>query len=217
MKKQYGIEQEAIFAYFEAFSNWTKLADWEDQQDYKFTALLYPDCTSYVNGRTAEDILTMVRNWGYKEWYYILHDRDIKADGEPKKPHYHVMIKTSTPSKLGTIAHQLGIPSNYVQRVKSWKSMAKYLLHDECQDKAMYLADEVVCLDTQQYLKYFDSASEAEDAQKILGYIIETGCSSYIQLIEWACKNDLYATVRRNASMWTGCIRENQHWGGKTY
>lgn len=216
MKKQYSLEDEALFGEYEGFTQFKTLEDWNAQEDYKWTALVYPDCTTYVNGRTAEDILTIVRNWGYIEWAYILHDRDVYPDGTPKKPHYHVVIKTA-PTKLSTIAHQLGIPSNYVQRVKSWKKMNKYLLHDENIDKVKYTVEEVICKDTEAYLRYFDSHSEGEDAQKILDYILESGCQSYIQLLNWCCTHDLYATCRRNASMFSNCIREMQKYGRKEW
>lgn len=207
-KKLYSLEDAALFQSYDGFVPFESLSIREDEEDYKFTAILYPDCQSYANGRTCEQILKIVEAWGWPEWAYILHDRDIKADGTLKKVHYHVLIKTSSPSRLGTIARQLGIPSNYVQRVKSYKAMAKYLLHDENIDKAKYLVDEVICSNSKLYLSYFGSASETEDAQKILEYIISSRCASYISLLDWCCTHDLYATCRRNASMFSNCIRE---------
>ena len=216
-KEQYTLQDEALFSDFEGLTDYAHLQEWNEQQDYKFTAIVYPDCKTYWNGRTAEDILTIVRNWGYLEWYYILHDKDVHPDGTPKKPHYHILVKLTSPGRLDTFARQLGIPTNYVQRVKSFKGMAKYLLHDENIDKAKYLAEEVVCKDTQEYLKYFSSTSEQEEAGKILDYIVESGCQSYIQLLSWCVAHDLYATCRRNASMFSNCIRECQKVYTKQY
>ena len=216
-KLKFAPSDEARFSDFDAVQPWSRLDEWGEQQDYKFCALVYPDCTSYNLGRTAEDILTIVRNWGFSEWYYVLHDRDIKPDGSPKKSHYHILIKTSTPCRIKNIANVLGIPSNFVQRVKSFKSMAKYLVHDETSDKEMYLAEEVVCSDTQSYLKYFDARNENEEALKIFEYIVHSGCQSYLQLVEWCCKNDYYSTLRRNASMWSNCVKENLRFGGKEF
>lgn len=215
-KPLYTLEDESLFTGYEGYRQFTSKESWGEQQDYKWTCLIYPDCTTYANSRTAEDILSIVRNWGYQEWAYILHDRDVKADGTPKKPHYHVCIKT-VPSKLSTVARTLGIPENYVQRVKSWRKMMIYLTHDETVDKAKYNVEEVICSDSQNYLKYFDSSSEEEDANKLLNYILESGCSSYVQLMSWACTNGFYATLRRNASMWSNVIREMQKYGGKEF
>lgn len=81
---QFPEEAQALFESFDAYRVWTKEQEYKDQQDYKWTAIIYPDCTTYANGRTADDILNIVRNWGYQEWAYILHDKDVKPDGSPK-------------------------------------------------------------------------------------------------------------------------------------
>lgn len=216
-KEQFSLQDEALFGEYDGFTDFAHLREWDEQQDYKFTAIVYPDCKTYFQNRTADDILTVVRNWGYLEWYYIYHDKDVHPDGTPKKPHYHILVKLSSPGLLGTFARQLGIPSNYVQRVKSFKGMAKYLLHDENVDKAKYLLEEVICKDEREYLAYFDSHSETEDARKIIDYIIESGCQSYIQLLSWCVANDLYATLRRNASMYSNCVRECREYGHKEW
>lgn len=209
MKPQFTLEQEALFEPFEGYAQYKDLEQYGNQEDYKWSAIIYPDCTNYAAGRTAEQILDYASKWPFQEWYYILHDKDVKPDGTPKKPHYHFIAKTQ-PENLSTFARVLGIPPNYVQRVKNWKKMCKYLVHDENSDKVRYLVEQVICKDTNVYLKYWDCASEGEEAQKILEYILESGCKSYIQLIDWCCKHDLYATCRRNASMWSNCIREIQ-------
>lgn len=216
MKPQFMLEDESLFEPFESYSNFRNLEQYGLQKDYKWCALIYPDCTSYAQGRTAEDIIEYASKWPFQEWAYILHDRDVHPDGTPKKPHYHFIAKTS-PEELRTFARVLGIPCNYVQRVKNWKKMNQYLIHDENTDKVKYQIEEVVCKDTNVYLKYFDCASESEEAQKILDYIIESGCKSYMQLLDYCCKHDLYATCRRNASMWSNCIREMQQYGNKNY
>lgn len=216
LKKLYTLLDEALFAGFDGFRSFRTLDEYGEQQDYKWTAIIYPDCTSYANGRSADDILNVVRAWGWQEWYYVFHDRDVKADGTLKKPHYHIVIKTA-PTKLKTIANILGIPQNYVQRVKSWKKMLQYLIHDETDDKVKYTVEEVICSDTQTYLRCFDSSTEEEDAKKILDYILESQCCSFVQFMSWCCANGLYATARRNASMWSNVLREIKESGGKNF
>ena len=181
----------------------------EREMDRKFTAIIYPDSTEYC----CEDVLNRLKGWGFEEWAYILHDRDVKEDKTKKKEHYHVVLKVSTPSSLGTIARKLCIPSNYVQRVHNWKKMIRYLTHDEQSDKVQYELEEVISSDPKKIELYFKDEDETAQAARILGYITESGCRSYIQLLEWCCKNDLYATCRRNASMWSNCIKENERFG----
>lgn len=181
----------------------------EREMDRKFTAILYPDSEEY----DYNEVLDKLTGWGYEEWAYIVHDRDKKDDGTPKKTHAHVILKKSTPTALGTIARQLGISSNYVQRVRNWKRMVLYMTHDEQDDKVKYELEELISSDPKKFESYFKDEDESEQARRILDYITESGCRSYIQLLDWCVYNGLYATCRRNASMWSNCIKENERFG----
>lgn len=176
--------------------------------DRKFTAVLYPDATNYLG--TCEDVLERLENWGFPEWAYILHDRDVHPDGTPIKPHYHVILKKTYPTALSTIAKQLGIPSNYVERVRNWKRMVKYLTHDEHMDKIQYEIEEIVSSDSKTILSYFKDEDETEQARRILQYLTESDCIRYADLLQWCINNDLYAACRRNASMWSNVLREKR-------
>ena len=180
----------------------------EKRLDRKFTAIVYPDATDY-NG-TCDDVISRVENWGFPEWAYILHDKDVNPDGTPKKPHYHVVVKKQSPTSLITVSRQLGIPSNYVQPVRNWKKMIKYLVHDEQEDKIRYEVEEIVCNDFKQVMSYFHDEDETEQARRILQYITESDCISYSQLLNWCIMQDLYSACRRNAGMWSNVIREKQ-------
>lgn len=181
----------------------------EREMDRKFTAILYPDSETY----DYNEVLDRLTGWGYDEWAYIVHDRDKKPDGEPKKEHIHVILKKSSPTALITIARQLGIPSQYVQRVKNWTKMVRYLVHEEDTDKVKYEMEEIVSSDSAKIAMYFKDEDETEQAYRIINYLTESGCRSYIQLVEWCCANGLYAACRRNASMWINCIKENERFG----
>ena len=181
----------------------------EREMDRKFTAILYPDSEEY----DYNEVIDKLTGWGYDEWAYIVHDRDKKDDGSPKKAHVHVILKKSTPTALGTIARQLGIPANYVQRVRNWKRMVLYMTHDEQDDKVKYEMEEMISSDPKKFESYFKDEDESEQARRILDYITESGCRSYIQLLDWCVYNGLYATCRRNASMWSNCIKENERYG----
>lgn len=181
----------------------------EREMDRKFTAILYPDSEEY----DYNEVIDKLTGLGYDEWAYIVHDRDKKDDGSPKKAHVHVILKKSTPTALGTVARQLGIPSNYVQRVRNWKRMVLYMTHDEQDDKVKYELEELISSDPKKFESYFKDEDESEQARRILDYITESGCRSYIQLLDWCVYNGLYATCRRNASMWSNCIKENERYG----
>lgn len=185
----------------------------ERELDRKFTAIVYRESQDY----DSQEVLEKLKLWGYDEWAYILHDRDKKEDGTIKKEHYHVILKKSTPTALITISRQLGIDSQYVQRIRNWKKMVKYLTHDENDDKVKYELEEIISSDSAKFLEYFKDEDETEQARQILDYITESGCKSYIQLLDWCCAHGMYATCRRNASMWSNCIREMERFGAKNW
>lgn len=112
-----------------------------------FCMMLYPDCEHHLG------LLRMFeRRPQLYHPVYILHDKDVymqddydkwKNDpkhpehleqepnwklGEPKKPHYHVMIKWRLQRDASSMASFLGL--DYVEGVTDWCSMLSYFIHD---------------------------------------------------------------------------------------
>lgn len=80
------------------------------------------------------------------DWAYILHDKDIKEDGTPKPPHYHIVIRTEKSLGVDTIGAWFGIPSNYVAVPKGYNAFlncAQYLTHELHEDKHRYEDSEI--------------------------------------------------------------------------
>ena len=64
-----------------------------------------------------------------KEWAYILHDKDIKEDGTPKEPHWHIELRLTRGRRLTDIASWFGLPTMCIQTSKSrrYEPMLQYL------------------------------------------------------------------------------------------
>ena len=60
------------------------------KQDRKWELVLYPDSDSYDVSSVLADLAGV-----FDQWAYILHDSDVDADGNLKKPHYHFYGKSS--------------------------------------------------------------------------------------------------------------------------
>lgn len=76
-----------------------------------------------------------------------LHDKDENPTGEPKKPHYHVMIMfdgVKTVEQATEIFKSIGGVGCEI--VKSLRGYARYLCHLDNPEKAQYLTDDVVAL-----------------------------------------------------------------------
>lgn len=76
-----------------------------------------------------------------------LHDRDINPGGEPKKPHYHVMLmyeNVKTVEQAKAVFDQIGGVG--LEIVQSIRGYARYLCHLDNPEKARYREEDVRCL-----------------------------------------------------------------------
>lgn len=73
-----------------------------------------------------------------------LHDRDINPTGEPKKPHYHVMLmfdgKKSVEQVVEVFASIGGVGCEVVKSIRGY---ARYLCHLDNPEKAQYETSDV--------------------------------------------------------------------------
>lgn len=82
-----------------------------------------------------------------------LHDQDCNPDGEPKKAHYHVMVKwSSVKTKEQALAAFEEIGGVGAEAVSSTRGMARYLCHLDNPEKAQYSVDDVIAFGGADYL-----------------------------------------------------------------
>lgn len=95
---------------------------------------------------TEAKILEVVNREDVVKWAYILHDKDVKEDGTPKNPHYHVYLKFKDSRQVKYIAQWFGLAENFIHRIRSNERNAlSYLCHhtDTATDKYQYDPCEV--------------------------------------------------------------------------
>lgn len=82
-----------------------------------------------------------------------LHDQDCNPDGEPKKAHYHVMVKWSAVKTKEQAAEAFAkIGGVGAEPVSSTRGMARYLCHLDNPEKVQYSVDDVKCFGGADYL-----------------------------------------------------------------
>lgn len=127
-----------------------------------------------------------------------LHDKDVNADGEPKKPHHHVAIHFESKKsfeQVSEIAESLNSP--IPMRQDSWRGICRYCCHLDNPEKAQYSIEDVVCLGGADYLSIIESASEKYE---IIG-----------ELLEWIDVNEsIHHYAFCNVLTW--CKKNNQKW-----
>lgn len=131
----------------------------------------------------------------------IYHDKDILPEtGERKKPHWHVMIKFSSPQQMQRveeIASEIGASNGQVKRVVTMQGYARYMCHldekEECKHK--YSIDEVECFGGMNYKAIIGKSEPKEDEEintikEILKYCRDNCVNSYARLINYCIENN---------------------------
>ena len=126
-----------------------------------------------------------------------LHDKDINPTGEPKKPHYHVMImfdgvKTIEQAKeVFTSINGVGC-----EKVNSVRGYARYLCHLDNPEKAQYSQELVRSLCGADYS---GTIGLVTDKYKAIGEMIdfckENDIFSYSDLLEY-CRMEKFEWFR---------------------
>ena len=159
-------------------------------RDRKFCVILYPDDASHMEA--FEKI---------KESFdcaYILHDFDTLDTGELKKAHYHVVFTFPNPRYLSSVADDLGISENYIERCIKLNSSLRYLIHADNPDKYQYSLDAVGGSLKDRLRKLVCVVSEEQQVLSLIKYLDDTdGFVSYRNFLIYACENGLYSSFRR--------------------
>lgn len=159
-------------------------------RDRKFCVILYPDDSTHM---TAFEKI--------KESFdcaYILHDSDTLDTGVLKKPHYHVVFTFPNPRYLSSVAEDLGIPENYIERCLKLNSALRYLIHADNPDKYQYSLESVGGTLKAKLEKLISDVSEESQILQLIDFLDSQTCRvSYRDLLVYACQNGFYSTFRR--------------------
>ena len=167
-----------------------------------FTGVLYPDSKSY-DCQVMLGVLSDV----FFEFAYVLHDQDVDAKGNFKKPHLHWLGRLENPTTIGGISLRTTLPAHDIEAGKSFKALVRYLVHLDDPDKVQYPVSAVTAnFPLEKYMK--GKETDAEKASKLLQFILETHCTSMIVLMDWAIKNDCWDALRRGGSLFRTCQAE---------
>lgn len=168
-----------------------------------YTGVLYPDSETY----NYLNILKYIEQ--FKEYAYITHDSDVDDDGVIKKVHIHYVIRLPTPRSIQSISKELHLPLESVQIGKNFKSLIRYLIHLDNDEKTAYTADKIITnIDVSRYLQ--TDTDELTQAETLLNYIMENHITSPSLLIKYAIRSGSYSVLRRNSTLWLAVLKENK-------
>lgn len=163
--------------------------------------VLYPDADNY----DVSEVFAKAAEY-FNQWVYILHDKDVSADGTPKKAHYHFYGKVDTPRTPQTISNSMGVGEAALRNVSNWRSAVRYAAHLDNPEKYQYPVD---ALTSNFPLAKFLTTDDDSQAVRIFSFIMETHCSTVTGLTHWCIEQGFYSGLRRGFAVWSRLLAEN--------
>lgn len=100
--------------------------------------------TSYIEN--LDNMIKIIKDCPAVESYaYIVHNQDVDSSGNLKPEHVHIMIRFHYSYNVLTLAKQLGIKEQYLQKIQSrnFEDALLYLTHLNAPEKFQYPPDLV--------------------------------------------------------------------------
>lgn len=151
-----------------------------------FATVLYPDSEN-----TPENWLSILQDFKTPVLVSPFHDQDINPTGEPKKPHYHILIMfegMKSQDQVKELFDQIGGVG--LETVNSIRGYARYLCHLDNPDKHQYSVSDVQQFSGADFIEIIGLPSDRYD---IIGEMIDHCQSeriySYATLLVYARHN----------------------------
>lgn len=174
-----------------------------------WTFLIYPDSAPSNWYELLEDLHLPI-------CISPLHDKDTNPDGEPKKPHYHVMICWEGPTSQNNVQDISNLFSGVLPfPVASVKGMYNYFTHKDNPDKFQYDSKDIVCIsgfNIDDYKNY--TSNEILEIRLRIDEFIKTHMIfEYFELREKLIDYDLelYTYASNNTQLYKAFLDSKRH------
>lgn len=149
-----------------------------------WTFIVYPESA-------PKDWIRQITSMGLRGAISPCHNRDVNPSGEPKKPHYHVVLTYSgAVTENAAQAVSDAFSGVKVLPVKDLRAMMRYLCHLDNPEKAQYDVNEVTTMGGVDYLEITKSAADVDVALgEMLDFCEKNDISSFYRLSLYARKN----------------------------
>lgn len=146
-----------------------------------------------------------------------LHDKDLNADGETKKPHWHVIVCYSGPTSYSVVCGltaKLNAPAP--QALEQVKGYYRYLTHQDNPEKAQYNPNDIRTVNGFNILDYADLTRSEVDAIKssLVALIREENIMEYSDLTDFLQDNGMmteFGIVAGNTLFFNTYIRSRRN------
>lgn len=183
-----------------------------DNRTRNFATVVYPESA-------PEDWKDILARHCVPAFISPLHDKDVNPTGEPKKPHYHVVIMFEGKKTLAQAKEVFDTISGVgCEVVKSIRGYARYLCHLDNPEKAQYDTSQVQCIASD----YIGTIGLAIDKYVALGemqdFCEEFNVFSFYLLSKYARQNrpDWYRILCDCGSVYMREYLKSKKWSSDT-
>lgn len=144
-----------------------------------WTFIVYPE-SAPENWRTILDETFM--RWVESP----LHDKDVNADGEIKKPHWHILLSSDGPITQTAVQKIIGpLNCSNAQKVGSAKGLVRYMVHLDNPEKYQYSLDEIVGHNGADVASYFEltATNKLVLMKEMISFIYENNIDNYAEFL----------------------------------
>lgn len=172
--------------------------------------VLYPESA-------PDDWVEQLQRSGLQGEISPLHDKDIDPTGEPKKPHYHIILCYGNPTtynNVKSLTDRLGQPIPIP--LDSVRGMDRYLTHMDNPDKYQYDRADVRPFGGFNILDFVELSQSERLALKVkvMDIVREAGITEYADLLELLRDSEMMAeleTAMSNTLLFKGYIESRRY------
>lgn len=157
-----------------------------------FATIVYPESA-------PENWIEILADENIPAFISPLHDKDITAEGEVKKAHYHVMVmfegKKSVEQAEEIFDKIYGVGCKVLNSARSY---ARYLVHMDDADKYQYNINDVKSLGGASYHTLIGTMADKNRAiREMIAYIDSEDIVSFYELVKYSVEHN---------SEWYDCL-----------
>lgn len=128
----------------------------------------------YFDYYDTEDISVIVKRienlTNLKTYALILHDKDVRDDGQPKAKHFHCVLTFKDTTTSSAVAKALCVEEQYVNKIRnSTRTAELYLIHKNNPEKYQYDPNDVVA--NFDYVEKYDGVEPLQKQEDIANKI----------------------------------------------
>ena len=147
-------------------------------------AVIYPESA-------PEDWIEQLKLKGISFAISPLHDKDINPTGEPKKPHYHIVMcfpGPTTDTTVNQILKELNQPIAIA--LESVRGYYRYFTHKDNPEKYQYNENEIQLFNGFDVTDILNNFEVFQCLKEIQNLIISNKIHEYADLMDFLIKND---------------------------